>query len=193
MLIVKDGIYPKDTGWTFPDSRGGIIHGEGLDDLAANVASFRAKNQLPEGEPLREVIEYLCASNGGLCKAKHQPVVVQAAPSASAAEGRKFDDRILDWSASWLEAFRGQIAPEEIRRRAAACRVCPLNRAYNPTCGPCKRRLQRAMDAVIGGFPRDAMKGLGACGHYVWENRLACGSDICGDGDAPAGCWRRPR
>lgn len=192
MLIIKEGIYPSDTGWSFPDDKGGMIHGTSYQDVAAQLAEFRTRNKLPEGEPLREVIEYLCAKNGSLCKHRREgpPVSVPSVPDSQATP--KFDDRVLQWCASWLEGFHGRINPDEIRRRANKCKACPHNKAYNPSCGPCKRRLRRALDAVIGGFPRDAMKGLGGCSHYFWENRLACGSDICSDAGAPPECWRHP-
>lgn len=189
MIRIKAGIYPSTTGWTFPDAKGGTIHGENLDDLVANVAEFRTRNRLPEGNPFEEVTQWLCENNGSLCKT----VRVNTGPAGTPPPPGpgKFGDRVLEWAARFLEGPRVVAKADVIRARAAVCRACPLNKEYDPSCSMCKKTIRRAIDAFVGGFPRDAMKGLGGCERYVWENRLACGSDIMVDSSAPLGCWRK--
>ena len=191
MLRIKAGIYPSTTGWTFPDTSGGTIRGKDLEDLVASVAEFRARNKLPEGDPFGEVTEWLCQNNGSLCRTVRVRAAVSAGTPAPPPGPGKFGDRVLEWAARFLEGPRVVSKPNVIRARAEACRKCPFNEEYASSCASCKRTIRRAIEAFVGGFPRDAMRGLGGCRHFFWENRLACGSDIVIDSSAPDGCWRK--
>lgn len=191
MKTIRPGSYPTDTyGWRFEEPLAGEIVGANFEDLVAKVSEFRASNKLPPGDPYAEVTEYLCTRNPSLCKRQRRPTAGPGNPPA--ASGDRFGDRVSEWASRFIaQRTPTRIPPEELHRRADACRACPLNVDFAGSCTGCLRTLRRAIKAFVSGYPRRVVDGLKACRHYECENALAVGADIGVDPGAPEGCWRR--
>lgn len=191
---VTPGLYPSNTGWSFPDPvTGSLIRGENLGDLIRQLALYRRTNQLPEGDPESEVTDHVCLNNPMLCRrggwkvpGSAGLVLGDSGPAAPLLE------RALDWARRRILLIGATDPPSkaEIHRRAEACRVCVHNvRAEG--CFSCRTEGRVMVEMLSGGVSGKEGKGLKICDHYAWFNKAAIVTDQSPDLKAPAGCWRQ--
>lgn len=185
-LAITQGLYPSSTGWTFIE-QGATIRGDNCADLISKVAAFRSRNGFPKGDPVKEVVGYICSQNPGICKQNGRPLpsnVGQKDPGT-------FGDRVVQWITEvGIYGPKESVDRETISARAEVCRGCPHNVNFVPTCTTCNKTPLRIEAEVAAKNPPGTNTGLGACQHYNWANKMAIRFPTAPDPRAPSGCWR---
>ncbi len=186
-----DGLYPKDTGYTFIDPTGTKITGSTLADLIVRVRRWRSLNGLPAGDAAAEVAEYLCRKNPSYCRGG-APAPPPPPPTRLLAE------KVLAWLGRIGSAIKAPARGVDVATasaRAAACRNCRFHRDYVPACRGCSASALAVRKAWVSGEFGTATENVYACAQYGYDAAVALqlGPDkMPPDRHAPDGCWRKP-
>ena len=171
------------------------IDGHSYQSVADNLMRYRLDNRLPVGNPLKDVLDFVCTKHPHFCNGD-QPQLKGANPSLAG--------RIAAWMAQVYRDARGVIieqsfvTEEEANRRADVCRNCPYNEDWLGTgCASCLGAAKklgytfRAGRHVVNG---DDLKGCSILGQEnptaVWMKAPPVPTPQQLEG-LPAHCWRK--
>lgn len=189
-LVFNPNLYPPD-GYRFRDADGTLFKGESWRDVRRQVAEYRARNNMPAGDPEAEINAQQCAQTPGLCHGD------KPAPVRVAGSGSNGNERVLNWLGSVLISRRQNGTPAVIdnataRTRAAICAVCPRQKALSAACDACLNTIRDSRKVILGG-ERPVHESLHTCGvlgeDCVSSVHLDLGPVV--DPDLPSNCWRR--
>ncbi len=167
------------------------IEGESPEDVAKKVLEFRLSNQKAPGNPLQEVIDFICGSWPHFCRETNP----KAAPAIVGKQ--HISTRVMTWMAVFLRQSEGDqgVHPSKAENRAIICSQCVKNVSYASGCGSCQDSIQRLSFVYKRDRTTSQDKVLGACdalsqhnASAVWANQLPAHTVT----DLPANCWRRP-
>ena len=171
------------------------IEGDNYLDVAQSVLRYRVENKLDIGNPLAEVLDFVCSAHPHFCTESSptsglSPLTV---PLAS---------RVAQWVAKLYHTLRGQkidllfVTKEVAEARASICSSCPNNVSWAGGCSSCARDTRQVS------FPFRADRktsqpnelfGCSALGHdnatAVWLKSLPA-DDPASVSQLPTVCWR---
>jgi hypothetical protein len=193
-LVPNTSLVPPG-GHHFVDHSTGVpvrIEGHSTEDVAKKILQFRLANEKAPGNPLAEVVSYVCGSWPHFCR-ESDPQPAFAPKTNSKAH---ISIRVATWMARFIrfaQADRG-VHPSEAERRAAICAQCPKNVRFESGCGACQDSISRL--AFI--WKRDRAtaydRQLGACDVTSQHNGCAVFAEKLpptDTADLPANCWRK--
>ena len=167
-MTPKEGIIPPG-GFVF-DENGTRIEGHSYQSLAENLLRYRIDNRLPVGDPLKEIVERVCAQHPHFCSA-HTPPLQGALPSLAGHVAGWMSRLYASLRASNIEhAFVGQ---EEAQRRAEICAGCPNNVNWKTGCGSCASATENEGFTFRAGRRTVGEERLQGCHIVGQENRTA--------------------
>ena len=188
------GLYPRETGYTYVDKMGTRISGTTLPDLISRVRRWRELNGLPVGDPTGDVHEYLCKRNPSYCRGAGAP----PPPAPPNPNMRALSERVLAWLGRIGSAFKSPVRSVDtgvLASRMEACRACAYNKPYVAACRGCSATSLAVRRAWVTGPAASVSEGVHACAQYGYDAAVAAqlGPDkMPPDRHAPSGCWRRP-
>lgn len=196
MSYPKEGIIPPG-GFHYESREHRYrIDGSSYQSVAENVLRYRLENKLPVGNPLKDVIDYVCSNWPHFCS-EHNPPINGGNARPSLAS------RISVWMSSLyrlartLGASSNFVGQDEADRRAAICKACPHNVEWREGCGSCleaTRQLGFTFRAGRKSIHEAALKGCSVVGQEnataVWVKGLP---PLSPDElkALPTPCWRR--
>jgi hypothetical protein len=183
-------------GHHFIDRSGGEpfrIDGDNLDDVAKKVLKHRLDNGRPPGDPMSELIDYVCGTWPHFCR-ETEPAALETPPQRRAP----LATRCASWIARFYAAARADagVSRPETERRANICASCPQNTVLSG-CGSCIENIERVFfiwrrDRAL---PRE--RELHAC-HLIGQHNgaAALAAELPSIDDEtrerlPANCWRK--
>lgn len=192
MLRMNPNLYPPD-GYRFRDSDGTLFKGESWRDVRRQVAEYRARNQMPAGDPESEINVQQCAQTPGLCHGD------KPAPVRTPSSGSNGNERVLNWLGSVLISRRQNGTPavldrETARARAAICALCPRQRALSAACDACLNTIRDSRKVILNG-EKPAHEGLSTCGVLGEDTVSSVHLDLAPveELELPTNCWRAKR
>ena len=149
MKTPKDSLIPP--GGFHIEVEGLRIDGSSYQDVAEKLLRYRLQNSLPPGNPMAEVLDYVCGRWPHFCSdtAPVSPSQQKPAPSLSA--------RVTAWMAALYRNLRGTSAEQnyvnqsEADRRASICLSCPFHVEWRRGCSSCIDGTQRIGYTFRGG------------------------------------------
>lgn len=190
MRRINPNLYPK-SGFIFKEPDGTTIAGHTWDGVVARVQSYRKRNNLPPGDPKREVMDQACAANPELCKEENE--LAKAQLKVSTLKGR-----MLAWMAHLRQKREKQgiafVPQEEADKRARVCKRCPMRKEIPEGCSSCRAALVALRKDILG--DGKAIDGeLAATGCVVLGNDLATAihldQPVTDNPELPPECWRK--
>jgi hypothetical protein len=180
-MEVIPGVYPNG-GYKFVDSEGTPFESDSLVNLVQSVWSYRRRLKRPMGNPYKEVCDYICAQQPGICHDNGGEKNITNAISSHAIELLKERD------AGTLELTNSDI----VELRVKICQGCPLKLNYVSSCVACQENLDAILSASIS--PKPPAKELSGCFCQRGEDELSIAvwvhnGRVFKQG-APASCWR---
>ena len=193
--------YPKENvvppgGFHYEDKEHRYrIDGHSYQSVADAVLRYRIENKIPVGDPLKDVLDYVCRNWPHFCSAHNPPVAGNASPSLSS--------RVSVWMAALYRAARtlattGNFVDDATaNRRAATCEKCPFNKDWRTGCGSCLEATAQVGYTFRAGRKVGNEKRLGACEIIGQENATAVwvkGLPPVAPSEhqqLPAFCWRK--
>jgi hypothetical protein len=170
MPLIHDHPQQPPGGHTFNDPSGVTIRADLLADLLTKIASYRAANGLPAGNPAAEVeADY---------KARHPWLVTKVGVTPPTQE-----DPIARWlNRQWRAPVKERDFVESTvtSARLATCAQCPFYVPHSLPPEPTRRMR-------ILGYGR--LTDEGACGAHHWIVGLAALQANPDTDYAPEGCW----
>lgn len=171
------------------------IDGHSYQSVADNLMRYRLDNKLPVGNPLKEVLDAVCARHPHFCDGNNPPVK-GANPSLAG--------RIAAWMAQVYRDARGTVVeanfvPEaEAERRASICRDCVYNEDWTgqgcASCLTAAKRLGYTFRAGRQVRNGDDLRGCAILGQEnptaVWLKAPPVPTPQQLEG-LPAHCWRK--
>lgn len=192
MLVPKSNIVPPG-GFHFMEGQQ-RIEGSSYVSVAENLMRYRVDNKLPIGNPIGEVLDFVCSRHPHFCHEAHTPGSTTALPLAS---------RVAQWVARLYATLRGQdvekffVDQKTADARAAVCSSCPNNVTWAGGCGTCARDTRQISFTFRGGrsaVSESPLLGCSAIGHdnatAVWLKELPLVPPEIYEG-LPQTCWRR--
>ena len=158
------------------------------------VAKYRIGAKLPPGDPYREVMAQACRNNPPLCiDTPDKPKIPQQTKDPRSS----IKLRSLQWLGKWSkQAAKPEgvkfVKPEEAKKRAAVCAVCPRNVKLPEGCSACRQALTSLRTAIVGGA-RPLDDRLGGCETLGCDLPAAVHLDEVRVKEAalPKECWRK--
>lgn len=192
MALVPNNYLAPPGGYVFDDPvTGQTFSGDSWGAVVARVIEVRSANQLPPGNPVREVYDQFCSRHPERCHSA--PKVVS---SGTARTVEQFSSRIAGWVAGMFSAVRGKNAGGLIRRsdvdaRVRACRGCQFQRDWRGSCVGCSASLVsvwRKLVKLVGGQEQ----GLLGCNLFDEDTNVSVYLDLPRRDEprAPEHCWR---
>lgn len=189
--------YLQPGGYHFVDTTGGLpvrIEGTSYLDVAEKVLKHRLSNGRAPGDPMRELVEYVCRSHPVICKETNpQPI-----PPSGKAPRLSLATKVSEWFASFFTSARTDpgIPFSETERRAAICSRCRYNEHISG-CGSCIANIDRLFFVWRRDRPVAYERELGGCTVLGQHNAAATLSSRLPDlppesrAQLPENCWRK--
>lgn len=185
-------------GWHYKDETGLRIplRGElpGAKEVISAIMSYRLENNIPVGDPQRDLEDYVCKNFPTWCRKGSGSPPINVNP----VQGRNVD-LVITWAnALYNTQGRLQLVPQrEAEQRATICEQCPAQMMWENDCPPCVTSAQRLLSILRQG--RDTAVGqastLHGCSLYKWDNRTAVHIDKVHlntpEVGAPPPCWAK--
>lgn len=191
MLLPKDNVVPPG-GFHFMEGTH-RIDGHSYVSVAENLMRYRVDNKIDVGNPVGEVLDYVCSKHPHYC---HEAPAQSNIPLPLAS-------RVAQWVAKLYAVLRGQkvetlfVDQKIANERAAICSGCPNNQSWAGGCGTCARDTRRISYTFRGGRSTKTPNELLGCqvlGHdnatAVWL-KTAPTVDPTAYEQLPDFCWRR--
>jgi hypothetical protein len=171
------------------------INGTSPDDVAEQVLRFRLGNQKPPGNPMQELVDYVCGTWPHFCHESNPP------PVRPSNGGRThISIRVASWMAAFVRQAMGDlgVSRQVSEQRAIICSQCPKNTSFTTSgCGACQDSISRL--AFVWKRDRSTSQdhALGACDITSQHNGcavLAAKLPDLSEGEQeqlPANCWRK--
>jgi len=190
----KEGIIPPG-GFHYEDKVQRFrVEGSSYQSVAEAVLRYRLENKLPVGNPLKDVLDYVCTNWPHFCSDHNAPLPVGNGQPA-------LSSRVATWISSLYRFVRSTttkfVTPEEANRRARICEQCPINKDWKTGCGSCLQAAVQLGYTFRAGRKVDNEKALGACEVIGQENATAVWVDNLlplapeEQRRLPEKCWRR--
>lgn len=170
------------------------VEAHSYQSVAEAVLRYRVENKLPVGNPLKDVLDYVCANWPHFCS-EHNPPINGGNANPSLAS------RVSVWMSSLYRAARtlggNFVGPDEAARRAAICAACPQNKEWKTGCGSCLQSAVQLGYTFRAGRSVANEKVLGACDITGQENATAVWvKEVMPmlpeqHASLPAACWRK--
>lgn len=172
MSIPKENIVPPG-GFHFEDKVNRFrVDGHSYQSVAEALLRYRLENKLPVGNPLKDVLDYVCTNWPHFCSAHNPPILGgNATPSISS--------RISVWLSALYRTARSSggsenfVAQAEADRRAAICRSCPHNVEWRHGCTGCLASIATLGFTFRAGRASSEEKHLKGCDIIGQENATA--------------------
>lgn len=195
-------------GWAFRDAQGVVHTSATLPELVQTLAQYRCRRGDDIGEPLREIIEYLCAQAPAYCRDLPDSATAapRTKPQAVAKSERVEEVRVkpMEWRlAGWLrrqyllaqdkKVAQKFVDPRVADSRAEICLKCPAYlKAGVSSCKVCSTTLEDVSAQLRAGRSTTKTSMLGACGKEGSDLRvdtlLARPADP--EIEFPKECWK---
>lgn len=195
-MTPKENIVPPG-GFHYEDKANKFrVEGHSYQSVAENLMRYRMTNKLPVGNPLKDVLDYVCGNWPHFCS-QHNPPINGGNANPSLAS------RVASWLASLYRAARtlgndsNFVTQAEADRRAAICLACPQNKEWKVGCGSCLQSAVQLGYTFRAGRKASEEKRLLACDVIGQENATAVwvkGLPPLSPSDyskLPAACWRK--
>lgn len=186
MLDINPYLFPPG-GYYFEESDGMTLKSDSLAGLVVRVEDYRARVNLPPGEPYKEIVDQICTRSPRACRE------VGEVPQGPTGEQKALVARVVKNSVKlgaqlWRLKF---VKSPEAYARASTCSDCPHKKEWARFCPPCEKNAFASLQSAI--HPRELVSMVKGC---------AC--DLAGDdlsavvwvdsperlNDAPEKCWR---
>ena len=179
------GMFPP-SGWHY-EQDGVRIDASGYDTLLIAVETFRANNNLPQGDVEADVDEYICSRWPHFC----------GIYTHAAAEEKKIPALLLDdvriWSMNLLGGEGYNMVSDELAdARAAICEQCPNNTNWKSSCRTCVSTVERQLATVRQARDVYHSANLGGCSVNRFDARTAVFLDaeaLTPAAGLPDFCW----
>lgn len=186
-MKINVNIYPKDSsGYRFKEADGTVFVGGSWKAVIERVRGYRARNNLPMGDPESEVNAQACQKNPTICAPDNPQHKTQL--KAATLKGR-----ILQWFGKIRSAPRQHVDADKAQQRANVCAGCQNNQPLPGGCSSCKKALAALRGDVLGGRPVDSR--LVDCGCLILghESSTAVWLDeqTVENQELPGHCWRK--
>ncbi len=194
-MTPKEGIIPPG-GFHYEDKIQHFrVEGSSYQSVAEAVLRYRLENKLNVGNPLKDVLDYVCTNWPHFCSV-HNPPINGGNANPSLAS------RVSVWMSGLYRAARtlpagNFVTQEEASRRAKICEKCPLNKDWKTGCGSCLQSAVQLGYTFRAGRSVPNEKALGACEASGQENATAVWvkglTPLSPDeySKLPAPCWRK--
>lgn len=172
MSIPKENIVPPG-GFHYEDKVQRFrVDGHSYQSVAEALLRYRLENKLPVGNPLKDVLDYVCTNWPHFCSPHNPPIHGgNASPAISS--------RISVWLSSLYRAARtlggseNFVTQAEADRRAAICRSCPHNVEWRHGCTGCLQGISTLGFTFRAGRTAAEEKALKGCDVIGQENATA--------------------
>jgi len=179
------GMFPP-SGWHY-EQDGVRIDASGYDQLLIAVETFRANNNLPQGDVEADVDEYICSRWPHFC----------GIFTHVASEEKKIPALLLDdvrvWSMNLLGGEGYNMVSDELAdARAAICEQCPNNTNWKSSCRTCVSTVERQLATVRQARDVYHSANLGGCSVNRFDARTAVFLDaenLTPAAGLPDFCW----
>ena len=155
-------------GWHYKDSVHGyrVPHtGEAptpkiLEDM---LQEYRLENQLPVGDIIQDIENYICSNFPRNCTVGDQPPLTIAQTQQAPSQTR-FVDLISGWANTLYQRQDKRLIPiAEVEQRSQACLRCPLNQVWENDCPQCVTNAQRVLSIIRQGKESSQWRRLHGC------------------------------
>lgn len=147
MKKINNNIYPPG-GYRFKETDGAWIEAQSWGGVVKKVREYRKRNNMPAGDPDKEVIEQVCTNHPGLCWEVDEET--KKARTVVNLKGRL----LLGYRD--LAKTRVEFVPlETARDRGNVCARCPKNTELPTGCISCRLALNELRGSLIGNRPVD--------------------------------------
>ena len=195
-ITLRQSVIPPG-GFHFLDRSGPAevrIEGSSPEDVAGNVLKFRLQNNRQPGNPMQELIDYVCGTWPHFCHDTNPPRLYESNPAAEPL-GRRSAAMIGAWFAA--ASSDDGVSQQEAERRASICAACPKNQPCEQGgCGACSDQITRLTFIYRHGRQTPDDRRLKCCDvlstplqAVVWANGLPPVTDTQRL-ELPHECWR---
>lgn len=171
MKVPKDSLIPPG-GYHF-EADGLRIDGSSYQDVAEKLLRYRLENSLPPGNPMAEVLNYICDTWPHFCSDSSPATPVHAKPAPSLTA------RVTAWMAALYRTLRGTniansyVTQAEADKRAATCLNCPFHVEWRRGCSSCIENTQRVGHTFRAGRQSAHESNLMSCSIIGHEAKTA--------------------
>lgn len=164
-----------------------------LENLMDLLITYRLENNLPVNDVRLDIENYICNNFPNMCaiQVANSPFYGAALP---APQGQRRVDLVAAWANSLYEhaAKLNLVTENEAMERAARCKGCPCNEAWENECPPCVTNAQRLL--TIARQSRDVSDPgkMHYCSYYKFDTRTAVWLDLAHfvpRQNPPEVCW----
>ncbi len=194
MKVPKDSLIPPG-GYHFV-AEGLRIEGSSYQDVAEKLLRYRLENSLPPGNPMAEVLNYICDTWPHFCSDTSPVTPVNTKPATS------LTSRVTSWMAALYRTLRGTniadsyVDQAEADRRALVCINCPFHTEWRRGCSSCIEGTKRVGYTFRGGRQAANESKLMSCSIIGHEAQTAVWvktpPPLTAEEQAslPSHCWR---
>jgi len=194
LKVPKDSLIPPG-GYHFV-AEGLRIEGNSYQDVAEKLLRYRLENSLPPGNPMAEVLNYICDTWPHFCSDTSPVTPVNTKPATS------LTSRVTSWMAALYRTLRGTniadsyVDQAEADRRALVCINCPFHTEWRRGCSSCIEGTKRVGYTFRGGRQAANESKLMSCSIIGHEAQTAVWvktpPPLTAEEQAslPSHCWR---
>ena len=194
MKVPKDSLIPPG-GYHFV-AEGLRIEGNSYQDVAEKLLRYRLENSLPPGNPMAEVLNYICDTWPHFCSDTSPVTPGNTKPATS------LTSRVTSWMAALYRTLRGTniadsyVDQAEADRRALVCINCPFHTEWRRGCSSCIEGTKRVGYTFRGGRQAANESKLMSCSIIGHEAQTAVWvktpPPLTAEEQAslPSHCWR---
>lgn len=187
--LPKPELYPSG-GFSFTEADGTVLTSTSWDLLAVRLEEYRRLTNKPAGNPREEVMAQACERHPDIC-GEVGGKAFEINPAVKLGVG------VQSWIAGVAienaKTRLGRVDEPEAVRRAAICRRCPLNIAWQTSCTTCDKSLATVTADLTREGPEVNVEGLQGCVAFDQINAVAVRLKLPAKESplSPAECWRR--
>jgi hypothetical protein len=183
------GMIPP-SGWHYIDGDARIT-GHSYESLIQAVQSFRAENNLPQGDVTGDVNSYICSNWPHYCHGVDMVVVTSADPQTA---GTELMNDVQVWAKNIQQSNKqiNFVTDDIAEERAKICRNCSQNYYWRGGCASCVISTERLCASIRQGRDTHTSISLGGCRTQRHDNRTAVFFDkdiLQKSSNLPNNCW----
>lgn len=189
--VIQGMVMPD--GWHFQVNPSLRLEADTFPELIKVVEEYRVSNNMPIGEPLDDVVNYICSTYPHQC---HQVPGATVSVEVERPAQKKISllDRIIGWFDRQTRRLDSSaiVLSMEAQQRAAICAKCRFNVNWKTGCGQCSDNINRLSKLVRQGHSIPAERKLKACSILGQENRAAVflqQDRLESSPELPSWCW----
>jgi hypothetical protein len=196
-MTPKTGIIPPN-GFHFVEKHGTVerkITGSSYTDVAEQLLRYRIANKIPVGQPMDEIVAYVCGTWPHFCTATAPQVHPKTSEPAFTIAVMEWLKRLWERQAARPQTLAGD---GEVARRAAVCHGCSFQKDWaDYGCGSCVSSVRQQSYVFRAG--RETPQKVTGCSILKQDNNAACFAPASSLPDAteaqraalPSYCWRK--